>query len=236
MDGPVGGHVQPLGHLDGDKVLPVRSLEVVRRRPAVVPGVEEVVGGQDGGVRVPDDEDGPPAKVPGHVSRAGVVGLLRRGRPVPPVADLAPEAEHLQLQVLVPGPGEDAPGPFQQVPDPRVPAAWVAGQGDGRAAVRHQVAGPVVGAVGVVGPRAPGVQGGRQNEGGGIAGQRAEDNEQMGGGDSPFFFFAGAAIVLSRIVSCVDHFDIVVQPSRLLCPPQQHCRRRRRHHQQRCRQ
>ena len=45
----------------------------------------------------------------------GVVGLLDDGGPLPPVPDLAPEAERLDLQVFVPRPGEHAAGALQEV-------------------------------------------------------------------------------------------------------------------------
>ena len=54
------------------------------------------------------------------VPGVGVVGLLDNGGALPPVPDLAPQAERLDLQVLVPRPGEHAAGALQEISALRV--------------------------------------------------------------------------------------------------------------------
>ena len=111
----------------------------------MVPGVDEIVVGQDGRVGVANQEDSSAAEIlkeaikrpnshslppssralpPAHsavthlrdVPPFGVVRLLDDGGALAPVPDLAPEAERLDLQVLVPRPREHAASALQEVP------------------------------------------------------------------------------------------------------------------------
>ena len=120
-------------------------LKVTRRSTSVVPGVDEIVVGQDGRVGVADQEDSSAAEIlkeaikrpnshslppssralpPAHsavthlhdVPPFGVVRLLDDGGALAPVPDLAPEAERLDLQVLVPRPRKHAASALQEVP------------------------------------------------------------------------------------------------------------------------